>query len=41
MKEALLEQMGGIYARQGDYTLPDLILPQQETRDIGVWGVEG
>lgn len=38
MKEALFEQLGGTYTRQGNYLLPDLILPQQETRTIGVWG---
>lgn len=38
MKEALFEQLGGTYTRQGDYLLPALILPQQETRNIGVWG---
>lgn len=38
MKDAIFEQLGGTYTRQGDYFLPDLILPQQETKDIGVWG---
>ena len=38
MKKALFEQLGGTYTCQGDYFLPDLILPQQETRNIGVWG---
>ena len=38
MKKALFEQFGGTYTCQGDYFLPDLILPQQETRNIGVWG---
>lgn len=38
MKKALFEQLGGTYTCQGDYFLPDLILPQQETRTIGVWG---
>ncbi len=26
------------YTRQGDYNLPDLILPEQDKREIGVWG---
>lgn len=38
MKEALFEQLGGTYTRRGDYLLSNLILPQQETRNIGVWG---
>ena len=38
MKEALFEQMGGTYTRQGDYCLPNLALPSQEERNIGVWG---
>ena len=27
------------YTRQGDYNLPDLRLPEQDNRPIGVWGV--
>ena len=26
------------YTRQGDYNLPNLILPEQDHREIGVWG---
>ncbi len=26
------------YTRQGDYNLPNLKLPEQEPREIGVWG---
>ena len=26
------------YTRQGDYNLPDLKLPEQEPREIGIWG---
>ena len=26
------------YTRQGDYNLPNLILPEQDDRDIGIWG---
>ena len=26
------------YTRQGDYNLPDLKLPEQRPREIGVWG---
>lgn len=30
--------MGGTYTMQGDYYLPDLTLPTEEKRHIGVWG---
>lgn len=30
--------MGGTYTRVGDYLLPDLKLPEEEQRPIGVWG---
>ena len=26
------------YTRQGDYNLPDLKLPKQDNREIGIWG---
>ena len=26
------------YTRQGDYNLPNLKLPEQESRVIGIWG---
>ena len=26
------------YTRQGDYKLPDLKLPEQQPREIGIWG---
>ena len=26
------------YTRQGDYLLPDLALPEQDDREIGIWG---
>lgn len=26
------------YTRQGDYLLPNLSLPEQENRPIGLWG---
>lgn len=38
MTETLFEQFGGTYTKQGDYLLPNLILPaEKETGDIGVW----
>ena len=36
--KSLFEQMGGTYTQQGDYFLPDLKLPSEEERPIGVWG---
>ena len=30
--------MGGTYTMQGDYCLPNLTLPTEEERTIGVWG---
>ncbi len=39
MKKTLFEQFGGTYTKQGDYLLPNLILPAEEKIGyIGVWG---
>ena len=38
MEKTLFEQMGGTYTRVGDYFLPHLKLPEEETKPIGVWG---
>lgn len=39
MANTFFEEMGGTYARQGDYNLPCLSLPaEKENRPIGVWG---
>ena len=38
MNKTIFEQMGGTYTIQGDYCLPDLTLPPEEERPIGVWG---
>ena len=39
MAKTIFEEMGGTYARQGDYNLPCLSLPaEKENRPIGVWG---
>ena len=37
MKKTIFEQMGGTYTQQGDYVLPNLILPA-ENQPIGIWG---
>ena len=36
--KSIFEQIGGTYTLQGDYRLPNLILPAEEERRIGVWG---
>ena len=36
--KSIFEQQGGTYLVQGDYSLPNLILPTEEERSIGVWG---
>ena len=36
--ESLFEQLGGTYTRQGDYCLPEVCLPPEEERPIGVYG---
>ena len=36
--KSIFEQFGGVYTIQGDYRLPNLTLPTEEERLIGVWG---
>lgn len=36
--KSLFEQSGGTYTLQGDYRLPNITLPAEEERPIGVWG---
>ena len=36
--KSLFEQLGGTYTRQGDYCLPEVCLPPEEERPIGVYG---
>ena len=38
MAKTIFEQLGGTYTMQGDYCLPDLTLPPEEERPIGVCG---
>ena len=38
MEKTLFEQMGGTYTQQGDFLLPNLVLPAEEEQSIGVWG---
>ena len=37
MAKTIFEQMDGTYTMQGDYFLPDLTLPAEDERPIGVW----
>lgn len=37
-KRIFNEQTGISYTLQGDYYLPDLSLPEQENRPVGLWG---
>ena len=36
--KSLFEQLGGTYTRQGDYCLPNVCLPPEEKRPIGIYG---
>ena len=38
MEKSLFEQMGGTYTQFGDYLLPNLTLPEEEQKSIGIWG---
>ena len=37
MAKTIFEQTGGTYTMQGDFCLPNLTLPPEEERHIGVW----
>ena len=37
MAKTIFDQTGGTYTMQGDYCLPNLTLPPEEERHIGVW----
>ncbi len=38
MEKTIFEQMDGNYTLQGDYYLPNLSLPAEENKPIGIWG---
>lgn len=38
MAKTIFEEMGGTYTQIGDYLIPDLKLPEEETQHIGIWG---
>ena len=35
--KSLFEEMGGTYAKVGDYNLPKFSLPEVKTKPIGLW----
>lgn len=36
--KSIFEQSGGTYTLQGDYRLPNLTVPAEDERPVGVWG---
>lgn len=38
MEKSLFEQMGGTYRQAGDYLLPNITFPKENTEPIGIWG---
>ena len=38
MEKSLFEQNGGTYRQVGEYLLPNITLPEEETVHIGIWG---
>lgn len=38
MKKSIFEQRGGTYTQVEDYLLPNLTLPEDEQKLIGIWG---
>lgn len=36
--KSIFEPIGGAYTLQGDYRLPNITLPAEDERPIGVWG---
>ena len=36
--KSIFEQSGGTYTMQGDYCMPNITLPAEDERPIGVWG---
>ena len=38
MEKSLFEQLGGTYRQVGDYFIPNLALPDEQQKPIGIWG---
>ena len=40
MNKSSFEQNGGTYRMVGDYRIPDIILPAEARKPLGVWGLK-
>lgn len=38
MTKSIFEEMGGTYHEENGYLIPDLTLPTEEEKPIGIWG---
>lgn len=38
MEKTIFEQMGGTYHEENGYLIPNLTLPPEEEKSIGIWG---
>lgn len=38
MAKTIFEEIGGTFKQVGDYFIPNLKLPEEETQSIGIWG---
>ena len=38
MEKTIFEQMGGTYHEENGYLIPNLTLPSEEEKPIGIWG---
>ncbi len=38
MDKTIFEQMGGTYHEENGYLIPNLILPSEDEKPIGIWG---
>ncbi len=38
MAKSIFEEMGGTYHEENGYLFPDLTLPPEEEKPIGIWG---
>ena len=38
MVKSIFEEMGGTYHEENGYLIPDLTLPTEEEKTIGIWG---
>ena len=38
MEKSIFEEMGGTYHEENGYFIPDLTLPTEEEKPIGIWG---